>query len=165
MTSHNALGEDGAVPSLDFSSESFNAHREPLKELINTFGDLYLDSEKDEEDHFSEDLDHFPLPPPPPIEDDRELGQSIPSVTPFNERLDERITSLEGRVEDCHRRVDECVSQDEMENKCKTIEERLHYFVERECDRIKKKLEFTIQDLGRSMVDCLKRRDIQLDQK
>lgn len=61
--------------------------------------------------------------------------------------------------------MDECVSQDEMENKCKAIEARLHYFVERECDRIKKKLEFTIQDLGRSMVDCLKRRDIQIDQK
>lgn len=61
--------------------------------------------------------------------------------------------------------MDECVSQDEMENKCKAIEARLHYLVERECDRIKKKLEFTIQDLGRSMVDCLKRRDIQIDQK
>lgn len=165
MTSHNALGEDGAIPSLDFASESFNAHREPLRELINTFSHLYLDSEEDEEDSSREDLDNFPLPPPPPLEADRELGQAIPSVTPFNERLDERITSLEGRVEDCHQRVDAYVSQDEMENKCKAIKERLHYFVERECDRIKKKLEFSIQDLGRSVVDCLKRRDIQLDQK
>lgn len=70
MTSHNALGEDEAVPSLDFESESFNTHREPLRELINTFSDLYLDSEEDEENRSSEDLDQFPLPPPLPPESD-----------------------------------------------------------------------------------------------
>ncbi len=46
-----------------------------------------------------------------------------------------------------------------MEEKCKSVEDKLKYFVESVCDRVKKKLELTVQDVGQSMVDYLKRRD------
>ncbi len=58
-----------------------------------------------------------------------------------------------------------CVSQKEFQNKCKGIEDRLVYRMERESERVKNVVEMSVQDLGRSMVDCLKRRDGQLEAK
>lgn len=45
------------------------------------------------------------------------------------------------------------------------MEEKLAYRIERECERIQQKLELSIRDLGKSMVDCLKRQDIETDSK
>lgn len=39
---------EGDIPEVDFSSTYFRAHREPLKDLINTFSDLYIDSDEDD---------------------------------------------------------------------------------------------------------------------
>ncbi len=58
-----------------------------------------------------------------------------------------------------------CVSQEEFQNKSKGIEDRLVYRMEREFERVKNVVEMSVQDLGRSMVDCLKRRDGQLEVK
>lgn len=82
-----------------------------------------------------------------------------------NRKITGIITSLEGRLEECIQGVSECVSHAELESKCKANEERANYRIARECDRTKKQLEVTIQDLGQSMVDCLKRCDLQIDQK
>lgn len=57
------------------------------------------------------------------------------------------------------------VSQEEFQNKCKGMEDRLVYRMERECERVKKAVEMSVQELGQSMVDCLKRRDVQLEAK
>lgn len=48
---------------------------------------------------------------------------------------------------------------------CKAVEERVTYHLERECERVQKKMELELQDLGKSMVDCLKRQDAQIDHK
>lgn len=172
MADPNALEGDGSTPRLDFSSEPFTTQREPLKDLINTFSELYIDSEEEEErlgDNIPDEdniQNDFSLPPPPPPEID-EVPDHNPftSVTSLIERLTERITSLEGRVEECVQGVSDSVSYAEFETKCKTNEERTNYRMARECDRTKKQLELTIQDLGQSVIDCLKRRDFQIDQK
>lgn len=41
----------------------------------------------------------------------------------------------------------------------------MNYKIERECERVKQSLELSIQDLEKSVVDCLKRRDAQIDAK
>lgn len=43
------------------------------------------------------------------------------------------------------------------------LEEKLNYKIERECERVKKVLELSIADLGKLVMDCLKRRDAQID--
>lgn len=74
------LGEDMASqhtdsgveyePSEDFNSEAFVTRREPIRELINTFSELYIDSE--EENAAVEDADDGdPFPPPPPEMEER----------------------------------------------------------------------------------------------
>ncbi|XP_067301623.1 uncharacterized protein [Pseudorasbora parva] len=172
MADHIAPDEDDSAPRLDFSSEPFTIQREPLNELINTFSELYIDSEEEGErirdsipagDNILNDSD---FPPPPSTETD-EVPDHNPfsSVTALIERLTERITSLEGRLTECAQGMSDCVPYAEFESKCKASEERIKYYMERECDRTKKQLELSIQDLGKSMIDCLKRRDIQIDQK
>ncbi len=54
---------------------------------------------------------------------------------------------------------------EEFQNKCKGIEDRLVYRMERECERVKNFVEMSVPEHGRSMVDCLKRRDGQLEAK
>lgn len=67
MSSSKAFEGDVPVPDPDFSASSFRAHREPLKELIHTFSDLYISDEEDGAG--GEDPDEvFQLPPPPPPE-------------------------------------------------------------------------------------------------
>ncbi len=164
MADNNALDEDVSVPRLDFSSEPFTTQREPLKDLVNTFSELYIDSEEEEErieDNIS--VDNLP---PPPLDGDEVPGHNpFTSVTSLIEKLTGRITSLEGRLEECIQGVSNCASHAELEAKCKANEERANYHIARECERTKKQLEVTIQDLGQSMVDCLKQRDLQIDQK
>lgn len=106
------------------------------------------------------------LPPPPPPEADEVPGHHpFTSVTSLIELLTGRINSLESRLEEYIQGVSDCVPYAELESKCKISEERTNYRMARECDRTKKQLELTIQDLGQSMIDCLKRRDFQIDQK
>ncbi len=55
--------------------------------------------------------------------------------------------------------------QADLDNQCGSLEEKLVYCMERECDRVKQVLELSIQDLWKSMVDCLIRRDLKIDNK
>ncbi len=87
------------------------------------------------------------------------------SVTNLIEQLTNRFNALEGLVDECVKKMSGCVSQEEFQNKCKAIEDHLVYRMERECERVKNVVEMSVQDLGRSMVDCLKRRDGQLEAK
>lgn len=160
-------GECEPDAQLDFTTETFVNRREPIRELISTFSELYIDSEDDEE-RVVEAVDEFssPFPPPPPLEmEEGNEFNSLSSVLDSLVQLEERFTNMEQRMEECNKRVGEGFSQAEMESKCKKLEDQLSYRMERECSRIQQKLELCIQDLGRSMVDCLKRRDTQIDNK
>lgn len=61
--------------------------------------------------------------------------------------------------------VSDQVSGDELVKSCKKIEDRMSYNVQRECERVKKQMDMLVKDLGQSMLDCLERRDQQLEQK
>lgn len=60
------------------------------------------------------------------------------SVTSTNERLTERFTSIEDQLTDLSQRV---------------------------CEKVKQQLKLLVQELGQFVVDCLKRRDRQLEQR
>lgn len=160
MANHAASDEDGFVPKVDFSSDSFTTHREPLRELITTFSDLYIDSDEDHEVGEQGNLDDINLPPPPPVEEEtsREIPEAIASLI-------ERATTLEGQVKDCVEKLGECVPHHEFQTRCQAMEDRILYHVRRECERVEKKIEVAMQDLGQSVIDCLKRRDVQLENK
>lgn len=139
----------------DFTTEPFVARREPIRELISTFSELYIDSEDEEER--VEFVDDLSFPPPPPLEmEERQEFNSLSPVMDSLEQLEERITNMEKRLEECNKKVGESFFQTEVESRCKKMEDRLTYQMERECSRLQQKLELSIQDLGRSMVDCLK---------
>ncbi len=162
MARQAALDKDECVPEVDFASGSFTTPREPLKDLITTFSDLYIDSEDESEDSIV-DGSEFVFPPPPPPTAERETFSD--PVTNLIEQLTNRFNALEGLVDECVKKMSGCVSQEEFQNKCQGIEDRLVYRMERERERVKNVVEMSVQDLGRSMVDCLKRRDGQLEAK
>ncbi len=155
---------------VDFFTEPFTTRREPLKDLINTFSDLYIYSDEESEriGDFASDVpddSHFPPPPPPPEMDLETNNDPSTLVTSTNEYLTERFTSIEDKLTDLSQRVSENVSFEEFENRCKIIEERMSYRMQRECEKVKKQLELLVQELGQSVVDCLKRIDRQLEQR
>ncbi len=73
--------------------------------------------------------------------------------------LTSRLDTLEENVNNIQQQVKDQISVHECVAMCKSVEEKLLYRVDRECGRVRKHLEVLIQDLGQSMVDCLKRRD------
>lgn len=81
------------------------------------------------------------------------------------EKLTERLTKLEERITDINKWVSEQVSFIDVESQRKATEDKLLYQIDRECSRVRKHLELSIKDLGQSVIDCLKRRDQQLDQR
>lgn len=72
---------------------------------------------------------------------------------------------MENRLDKCNRNANDVVTLAEVDKKCKKLEDMLNYRIKRECVRIQQKLELSKQDLGHSMVICLKRRDVQLNAK
>lgn len=148
------------MPRVDFSSESFSTHREPLRELITTFSDLYIDSDEDHEVGEQGNLDDINLPPPPPVEEEtpREMPETITSLI-------ERTNTLEGQVKDCVEKFGECVTHSEFQTRCQAMKDRILYRVRRECERVENKIEVAMRDLGQSVIDCLKRRNVQLENK
>lgn len=124
----------------------------PIRELISTFSELYIDT-GDEYERI-EVPDDISFPPPIPLEmEKRPEVSSFSAVVERLGQLEERLTSVEKRLDECNRKVDEGVTQAEVNNRCQKLEDRLTYRMERECSRIQQKLELSIQDLGRSMVD------------
>lgn len=49
MASRRSSDGDEQEPKLDFSSDAFLSRREPVRELIDTFSTLYVDSEEENE--------------------------------------------------------------------------------------------------------------------
>ncbi|XP_052475878.1 uncharacterized protein LOC128031594 [Carassius gibelio] len=154
--------KDESVPNPDFTAGPFVTRREPVKELINTLSELYINSEED-------DSIADPDPPPhsttPLLPDEREEADLNLSLQAVIEELKGRVVSLEKCSADCIQKVSQCCSQADLDVQCRSLEEKLAYHIDRECDRVKQIVELSIQDLGKSMVDCLKRRDLQIDNK
>lgn len=166
IVSQNNSDEDEPGPKPDFSSGTFLDKREPIKELINTFSDLYIDSEEEVEGIEAEIVPDFTdiLPPPPePVEE--QVQEPNASLTALIGQLTARVDTMESRFEECVRKMNDCVTFSEMQEGYRAIEERMSYRIERECERVQNKVNLEIQDLGKSMVDCLKRRDVQIDHK
>ncbi len=168
--SQTALDEAEAVPGGDFASAPFTTRREPLRDLINTFSDLYIDSDDESvgiEGNVPEVPDdyHFPPPPPPPEIDHESNKDPSISVVSLIERLTDRFTVIEDQLADFGQRVSTNVPYDEFEKRCKKIEERMSYRIQRECEKVKNQVELLVQELGKSVVDCLKRRDHQLEHR
>lgn len=103
---------DIVTSQTDFTAGSFHSRREPMRDLITTFSDLYINS--DEESERAEDNDpdeelHFP-PPPPPLTGEYD-GQS----SAVNPMLNTRVTSLEAQLRELENGVSEKVSLVELE--------------------------------------------------
>ncbi len=119
------MDKDECIGGMDFSSETFTTRREPMRELINTFSNLYIDSDEDSEqveDNVHVDDSCFP-PPPPPIEVNEEVSPNCDTT------LMERLTEIENQVANIDRRVSEQVYFDVQ---CKKLEEKMAYRVQRE---------------------------------
>ncbi|XP_058625178.1 uncharacterized protein LOC131536335 [Onychostoma macrolepis] len=124
--------------------------REPMRELINTLSDLYIDSDEDSEqveDNVHVDDSCFP-PPPPPIEVNEGVSPNCDTT------LMERLIEIENQVANIDQRVSEQVSLDVFDVQCKKLEEKISYHVQRECERVKQQMELMVMDLGQSIVDC-----------
>lgn len=52
-----------------------------------------------------------------------------------------------------------------MEARCRAAEDKLSYHIQRTYECVQKDLDVSIQEMGKSMVDCLKRRYAQIDRK
>lgn len=159
MSVSSDVVEDECEPNPDFTAGPFVTRRDPhpVRELITTFSELYINSEEDNDSEAPLDV---PLPPPPlpDVLDPQFSAQSMDEIT-------RRITTLEEDLHDCVQKVSLCCLNAEFNDQCRFLEERLNYKIERECERVKNILDLSIQDLGKSVVDCLKRRDMQIDAK
>ncbi len=166
MASEDALGEDGFDLEPDFSSETFTARRDPFGEMIHTFSNLYIDAGEEEEKVLDDVQENFPPPPPPALGFESQPDPVIPIPTPTSvEGLSARLTTLESHWKESNQRVRECASQEMLEANVQALRDEMNYRFERERDRMKKQLEMAIKDLGQSVIDCLKRRDVQMEQK
>ncbi len=150
------------APIADFSDEAFVQRRDPVANLIDTFSELYLDSEE-ERDRFTDQIgdlnskpDDLP-PPPPPLEFHEDRLQFD------NEEAAQRMCSIEEHLADLEHRVSDLVTTETMSAKLKACEDRINYCLQRELDRVKQLFHSRIDDMSQSIVDCLKRRDRQLE--
>lgn len=162
------MDRDEITPITDFSGDAFIRIRDPMNEMIDTFSGLYIDSEEEKEKSAVQVLfpgqpgdpdDFTPLPPPPPLDFDEEQVYSNGMATT------QRLTNIEEHLSDIEHRVSDFVIQDTVMDMMKQLEDKITYRMQREFDRIKVQMDSRLNDLGQSMVDCLKRRDKQLDQR
>ena len=99
----------------DYSDEAFIHRRDPVTTLIDTFSDLYLDSEEEREgrvespDHRVEqdgETDDLPLPPPPhEFQEDKLQFGSDENVQRMSS-IEEHLVDLEHRVSDFLRDIE-----------------------------------------------------------
>ncbi len=168
-------GEDPLIP--DYSSEPFTTHREPIQDLIQSLGSLYLENEPENVEQEC-DFDDSLLPPPPSNEDESLLTMIMASRM---HKIDCRVEGLENlsdvRFKDIQHQLQE------QSNRMTAIECQLQHLVKQhqdhhaevqqlehslstklkdECSLVKDTLETKVQELGRAIMDCLKRRDGQL---
>ncbi|KAI2663134.1 Transposon Ty3-G Gag-Pol polyprotein [Labeo rohita] len=144
----------------NYSGEAFVHHRDQVTNLIDTFSELYLDSEEEREgrDVSTEQIgelspknDDLPLPPPP--------------LEFYEDELQHNNSGNEQRISSIEHRVSELVPNETLNVQLKACEDRLNYRLQRELDRLKQQCYTRVDELSQSMVDCLKSRDRQLDQQ
>lgn len=152
----------------DFSSEAFIQRRDPLGEIVETFSTLYIDSEEENEQHIQQVIspekvgeadDVAELPPPPALlfEEEQEDSNEVATI--------QRLMNIEEHLTDIEHRMSSCANQDKVSNMMRKLEDKLKYSIQREIDRVKMQMESRFADIGQSMVDCLKRRDKQFEQR
>lgn len=187
MATFNDEVEDGSVPSLDpdFTAGPFVTQREPLQELIQSLGSLYLESDNEADDG---ELELLPPPPPPPVDEDEEslISLAIASkVHCLEVRLDmleadsakyvkdteliiqRAIQPISSQLSDVQRQIKDLAKQQEslkqMQKRQGTErDEKLAGMVKKDCNLVKQKCESSIKELGEAIMDCLKRRDAKL---
>lgn len=116
MASQNNSDEDEPGPKPDFSSGTFLDRREPIKELINTFSDLYIDSEEEVEGIEAEIVPDFTdILPPPPEPAEEQVQEPNASLTALIGQLTARVGTMESRFEECVRKLNDCVTFAEMQ--------------------------------------------------
>ncbi len=115
ISSHGAADE--YEPPTDFTAGPFVIRRDPppLKDLINTFSELYLNSDNDNDSDAPPDI---PLPPPDDMIPDSRPAEQL------SHDLIERITTLEGDVQTCLKQLSQCCSQTEFTKQCRLLEEK-----------------------------------------
>ncbi|XP_073731162.1 retrovirus-related Pol polyprotein from transposon opus [Misgurnus anguillicaudatus] len=149
----------------DFSDRAFRQHRDPVANLVDTFNELYIDSEEEQEsetmsneqviDPIANPVD-LPLPPPP-------LEFHEDGLPSNNEN--QRMSSIEEHLADIEHRIVNLATSEMVSENFQKFEERFNYGLQRELDRVKQMFQSKLEDLNRSFVDCLKRRDKQIEQK
>ncbi|XP_073729896.1 uncharacterized protein [Misgurnus anguillicaudatus] len=178
-------GDDGSA-ELDFSAEPFTIRREPIQEIIRSFGSLFLETEEEAAVQ-KEEISLDDLPPPPPVEEEDESLISLAIAAKVNQlsmrmdKMEEDIMECIGRVErntrehlqrhdHSLRTIEEQVREltkqmttqaQLVEQNQRSIEEKLTNTMEKQCSHVKQLLEGQMQDMGEAMMDCMKRRDIQ----
>ncbi|KAL6487683.1 hypothetical protein MHYP_G00043090 [Metynnis hypsauchen] len=167
---------DGFSPPLDFTAGPFVTRRS-MHDIIDTLSQLYICSDDEEEmleaDESPESPDDdWPPPPPPavdnPLEGWHERLQMIENkMADLESRLpgllEEHCSAMAKKMERWEEQLQEL--KDILEENSKAMEDRLMYRVERWSEQMKKERDLELQELGRSVVDCLKRRDVQLEKK
>jgi len=174
----------------DFTAKPFTTRREPIQEIIRSFGSLYLESEEEaivQEEEEDVDLTNFPPPPPLDEEEDESLI-SLTLATKLNQ-LSMRIDKMEKDNVECIRRLEQDIqNQLQRHDHClktleeqarditkqmitqaqavdqnqQKLEEKLTNISESRCNRLKQVMEEQMQDMSQAMMECLKRRDNQL---
>lgn len=177
MATFNYEVEDGSVPSLDpdFTAGPFVTRREPLQELIQSLGSLYLESDNEADDG---ELELLPPPPPPPVDGDEEslISLAIASkVHCLEVRLDmleadsakyvkdteliiqRAIQPISSQLSNVQRQIKDLAKQQEslkqMQKRQGTErDEKLAGMVKKECNLVKQKCESSIKELGESSI-------------
>ncbi len=154
-------------PIADYSDEAFIHRRDPVTHLTDTFSELYLDSEEEREDRdvYPDQRveqvgkpDDLPLPPPPLDfqEDELQFGSDDSA---------QRMCSIEEHLVDLEHRISDFVTTETLSTKLGAHEDRINYRLQRELDRVQQQCYARVDELSKSIVDCLKRRDKQLEQQ
>uniref|UniRef100_A0A3B1JJM2 Gypsy retrotransposon integrase-like protein 1 n=1 Tax=Astyanax mexicanus TaxID=7994 RepID=A0A3B1JJM2_ASTMX len=176
MEAREASTGDAPSPPLDFTAGPFVTRRGSVNEIIDTLSRLYIDSEEEEVEQTcleeQEELPEWPLPPPTldaPIDDSlharvAELEKCYTSLeTKVQEMVEQQRTEM---VEEMERWKEEVrKTWTGLEQNDKRIEQRLSYNQERQGEKLAKLIDMEIRELGKSVVDCLKRRDKQLEKR
>ncbi|KAL0148878.1 hypothetical protein M9458_055887 [Cirrhinus mrigala] len=144
---------DEIAPIADFSGDAFIQMRDPVNDMIDTFSRLYIDLEEEKEMAAVQGM----LPVQSEFDEEQMHSNGMATT--------QRLTNIEEHLSDIEHRVSDFVIKDTVKDMMKQLEDKITYRMQREIDQIKVQMDSKLADLGQSMVDCLKRRDKQIDQR
>lgn len=104
--------------------------REPVKELIHTLSELYINSEGDDSITDADPPPHSTTPLPPDEREEADLNLSLQAAI---EELKRRVVILKKCSADCIQKMSQCCSQADLDVQCGSLEEKLAYHIDREC--------------------------------